>query len=517
MLYNQPSRIDFGKRVSIRNLKEIPTPQLRKERWGEEYGDVKYRYSTTYTQQLAYAANPSHTKTYYYRDYLRDMDIMEHELAYDGVNPDRENVWKSVNRMFTKPKVSYIPKDFKRAKRIIKDVLGPFFRDGLQYSPEITPEAVPGCWWKYYGFKTKDEVLRHPLFWKSHMETRAGHRKYAPYSCSGKREFLKKTELSEKKIRTFLIAPLELLLDEKFLYGTQDKNMKNYQPGWIRYGLDMHNGGFDRFIKGLISDFHVEWDISGWDRLLSILKDVMELRNECLEEALGPSTWEQIRPIAERVTEAVVNHELLLPNGDVVQWDWSQMSGDGMTTSNNCIAHAIIFAYLLIQACPEATDDEIKKQLGNLYGDDVLAGLQNKFSRVKDEDFVNSIYGQFGMSVKKGTFKCQDSPVGMSFLGATTRVFYHRKKPYFAPSYSRDRIITGHACSLDPLDLDSELMKQYSLLELGWYDCYDEISKYIVYLLKRPEHSSVLTAFRSVGIPSREALRNRWAGLSDSS
>jgi len=63
------------------------------------------------------------------------------------------------------------------------------------------------------------------------------------------------------------------------------------------------------------------------------------------------------------------------------------------------------------------------------------------------------------------------------------------------------------------LDLDSEIMKQYSLLELGWDDCYDEISKYIVYLLKRPEQSSVLTAFRSVGLPSRETLRNRWAGL----
>jgi hypothetical protein len=472
--------------------------------------------SVDHTQKLAYTAKPSHIKTPFYRDYARDMDIMERELTYDGVNSDRENVWKSLNRMFNKPKVSYDPKIFKRAKRLIKEVLRPYFIDGLQYSPEITPDAVPGCWWKYHGFKTKDEVLRHPMFWKSHVETRNGDREYPPYSCSGKREFLSKEELKDKKIRTFLIAPLELLMDEKFLYGTQDKNMKSYQPGWIRYGLNMHNGGFDQFIKGLISEFHLEWDISGWDRLLSILKDVMEIRNECLEEALGPEMWEQIRPISERVTEAVVNHKLLLPNGDVVQWDWSQMSGDGMTTSNNCIAHAIIFAYLLIQACPEAKDDEIKKQLANLYGDDVLAGLQNKFSKMKSENFVNSVYGQFGLSVKKGTFKCQDTPVGMSFLGATCRAFYHRKKPYFVPSYKRDRIITGHVCSLNPLDLNDELMKQYALLELGWYDCYDEISQYIGYLLKRPETSSVLTAFRSVGIPSRETLRNRWAGISDS-
>lgn len=492
---------------------EIPEPRLSVVRRGYEYKDVNFVYSTHHRQELAFEANASHKKSPFYRDYAREMNIMDLELKFDGVNSDRTNVWKSLNRMFEKPVMGIQSGPFERAYRLIKEVFRPYFCSGLQYNPEITPEATPGCWWKYYGFKTKDEVLRHPMFWKSHYETRYGMRPYPPYSASGKREFLHISDLAEKKIRTFLIAPLELLMDEKFLYGTQDENMKKYQPGWVRYGLNMHYGGYDRFIKNLISDFHVEWDISGWDRKLSILRKAMQLRNEFLAEALGPEMWTEIEPIARRVTEAVVNHQVLLPNGDVVQWDWSQMSGDGMTTSNNCICHALIFAYLLIQACPSAGDDEIKKQLANLYGDDVLAGLEEKFSKIKSEDFVNRVYGHFGLSVKKGTFKCQSDPVGMSFLGATCRSFYYEGEPYFSPSYNKDRILTAHVCSLEPLDLDAEIMKQYSLLELGWYDCYDPIKDYISWLLRLPLTGAVIESFRKMGIPERYVLRNRWAGI----
>lgn len=486
---------------------------MRAERWGSDYKDVKYVYSTRHTQNLAMDSSPSHIKSPYYRDYAREQNIMKYELLYDGVNSNRVNVWKSLNRMFVKPICTFNKSEFARACRIVKEVLKPFFLGGLQYNPEITPDAVPGCWWKYYGFKTKDEVLRHPMFWRSHNEVRNGSLPYPPYSCSGKREMLSIQELLEGKIRTFLIAPLELLLDEKFLYGTQDDGLKRFQPGWIRYGMNMHDGGFDNFIKQTISSFIVEWDIRGWDRLLPILQYAMQLRNECLAEALGPDLWSQIEPIAKRVTEAVVNHSVLLPNGDVVQWDWSQMSGDGMTTSNNCICHCMIFAYLLIQANPNATDVEIKKQLANIYGDDVLAGLDEKFQKIREESFVNSVYQQFGLSVKPGTFKCQEDPTGMTFLGATCRSFYLHGELFFAPSYNRDRILAGHVCSLNPIDADAEIMKQYSLLELGWYDLYDEISRYIQYLLTSSHQSPVFTAFRSYGIPERHVIRNKWAGV----
>lgn len=357
-------------------------------------------------------------------------------------------------------------------------------------------------------------MINCPRFWDSWIQCRTGMRDYPPYTSSGKREFLRKSEiLEEQKIRTFLIVSLEQLMDEKILYGTQDDNMKKHQPGWIRYGINFHDGGFDRFVKDSIADFFVEYDVRGWDRRLPILQFAMDIRNEFLRDAVGEDLWREIGPIAERVTRAVVNHKLLLPNGDVVQWDWSQMSGDGMTTSNNCLCHEIIFAYLLIRAAPGASDEQIIEQLCNLYGDDVFAGLTEMFARVKSSAFVDSVYGEFGMALKPGTFKCQVNPEGMSFLGATVHGFKLNGETYFSPYYNRDRILTALQRGLDPLTPDEELMKVFSLLELGWYNCYDEIAGYAQYLLKVVPDSPVKQAFLRKGLPSRDDIRDKWAGV----
>jgi len=56
-------------------------------------------------------------------------------------------------------------------------------------------------------------------------------------------------------------------------------------------------------------------------------------------------------------------------------------------------------------------------------------------------------------------------------------------------------------------------MKQYSLLELGWFDCYDQIRNYIEWLLKRQIHSSVLDSFKHLGVMDRAQIRNDWAGV----
>jgi len=463
---------------------------------------------------LAETSSNSHIESDLYKAYLKSGGTpIEVKQGYDGVNANERNVWKSLGRMFDKPVVSWSEEKMKRAIRITERQMGSIFGSGVQFEPEITEEAVPGAWWKYYHFRTKAEVLRCPQFYESWQQCRDGITEYPPYVTAGKREFLSKSELDEDKIRTFLMAPLELLMDEKFLYGGQDELMKQLQPGWIRYGMNMHEGGFDRFVKNTISDFHVEWDISGWDRKLPILNLVMAMRNRALEKAVGPLMWEEIKDIAKRVTDQVVNHRVLLPDGTVVKWPWSQMSGDGMTTSNNCLAHSIIAAYLLISACPEATDDEIVDQLVNLYGDDIFAGLKGKFSKLKEEKFVNSVYMEFGMSVKKGTFKCQETPVNMSFLGATVKAFRMGKQVFFSPGYKRDRILTGVKWSLSPLNGDEELMKMFSLLELGWYDCYDEIRMYIEYLFRVLPVSAVKNSFLRRGIPSRVQIRNTWAGV----
>lgn len=470
-------------------------------------------YVTHHTQNLPERSRASHFVNPIMEEFKKYAGV-DYKPMYDGVNPNKRNVWKSLNKMFDKPQVSYDQKLlYGRVYRLMKRVLGPHLKRGLQWDPNITEEAVPGAPWKYYGFRTKEEVLNHPLFHQSHADCRRGDKPYPPYVSAGKREFLSKEEILEDKIRTFLMAPLELLLDEKWLYGEQDEALKELQPGFIRYGVNFHNGGFDSMIKAAIRAFWIEYDVSGWDRKLPILNAVMKLRNECLEEAVGPELWSELQPVARRVTNAVVNHSLLLPDGSVVQWDWSQMSGDGMTTSNNCIAHMFITLYMLIKACPNATDEEILDSGVNLYGDDDLAGLDEKFAACRNEEFVNSIYKEFGMMVKPGTFRCQDTPIGMSFLGATCYGFKKRGQLYFVPVYKRERVLAGLYMSTDPLNPDEELMKAFSLLEIGWYNCYNEITEYIHYLFREAPDSPVKRSFLKQGIPTRDYIRDSWAGL----
>lgn len=495
----------------IRSLREIPGPRIRNHAEERQYGDVKVLYSTYHVMSLPEKSSSSHQVSPLMRMYLDSHKLSE--PSYDGSNSDKENIWKSIAKMFIRPKTSIKGWAYDRALRLTKRQLSSCLEQGLCYAPEMVLTSVPALWWKYFGFKTKGEVLNCPLFWKvSHM-CRKGLLPYPPYAIAGKRELLAWIELVQKKIRTFLMCSPELLVDEKYLYGEQDSHMKKFMPGFIRYGINFHNGGFHQMIVSSLRDFWEEGDISGWDRNLTILRDCQNLRGEGLKSALSPDTWEEIEGIHARVSEAMVNHSLLLPDGRVAQWDWSQFSGDGETTPNNCIAHNIITNYKLICAAPEATDDEILSDGSNVYGDDNLCSHTEQFSKLRKVEFVKSCYRDFGLTLKESAFKTQDSPIGMSFLGATCRAFEYGGKVYFIPSYKRDRIITGLQISLDPLTEDDEINKAFALLELGWYDCYEEIKEYIKFLFETCPDSPVKRSFLRKGIPSREDIQMSWAGL----
>lgn len=448
------------------------------------------------------------------RDFQKENPDL-YKANYDGTNTNQKNVWISLNKMFVTPKLTIDEKVFQRAYRLIKSQMRLAFLPGLQYNPEFTQNSVPGAWWKYYGFKSKQEVFECPTYYTSQHECRSGLRHYPPYVAAGKRELLSHVELQENKIRTFLMASTELLADEKYLYGNQDEGMKTTQPGWVRYGINFHDGGFDRMIKAMLRTFYFQWDVAKWDRQLAILDRVQQMRNELLQETLPPELWELVEPITERVTSMVVNHDLLLPDGYVVRWPWSQMSGDGMTTSNNCLAHSLIFCYLLIQACPNATDKELLDAGANLYSDDIMGGLDDQFSKIRDYDFTSSVYSHFGLTIKDGTFRIQETPIGLEFLGATVKAMEIGGEVYFVPAYKKERVLSGLQISTDRLNADDELMKVFSLLQLGWYDCYNEIAPYVLYLLRKVPDSPVKRSFLKQGLPSRDTLMSRWAGVSE--
>lgn len=474
------------------------------------YGDVITAYSTYYDMKLPNTASPSHQVTALMKEYLatHTLEIPE----YDGVNPYHKNVWDSLFKMFKKPILDLDQVLWARARKITYRRLRIALVQPVSLSPEYTPDSVPGLWWSKFGFRSKDEVLNSTVFWEAYSMCVSGERPFPPYKVAGKRELLHKSDLLNGKIRTFLMESTELLVENSFLFGGQDEAIKRLQPGYIRYGVSFQNGGFHRMIMNTARVIWFMWDVSGWDRCLSILDDVMDMRKEGLIEAM-PQHWYMYEDRFERAREAYVCHEILLPNGDVVKFRWSQVSGGYMTTSNNCIAHQRITDYGLVKACPEATDEQILEQGGNLYGDDILGSVTLQFRKMGDEAFVSSLYKSLGMTIKAGTFKSAESPVGMSFLGGEVCSVVIHGDVFFIPSYNRNRVLSGLQYTLEPLRPDDELMKAFSLLQLGWKDCYNEIAQYIAYLFYKIPTSNVKRSFLDKGIPSRESIMSSWAGL----
>jgi len=74
-------------------------------------------------------------------------------------------------------------------------------------------------------------------------------------------------------------------------------------------------------------------------------------------------------------------------------------------------------------------------------------------------------------------------------------------------------VLAGLSMSVNALNGDEELNKCFSLLELGWHDCYSEIRKYIEYLFQNVPVTNTKRSFMRLGIPSRVDIRNRWAGI----
>lgn len=499
----------------VRDLWKVPGPSIRDRPHNVQYGGAYTKFTITRAQKLSDTSSPSHVISGYMMDYLNTHTMPEPE--YDGTNANMENVWKSLNKLMAPPTFGWDETIMERAMRLTYRQLKDALEQGPCTSPEYTRDSRPALWWKYYGYSTKEEVLSSQIFWEAYNECIRGVRNFPPYSVSGKREFLLKDEiLKEKKIRTFVLESLELVVEHHFLWGNQNKYLSEHQPGYIRYGINLHDGGFHKMITESWRSFWLMLDVSGWDRKFPLARKCQELRLQGMEEwyrQQGCTLPDELRARIERANAAYCSPNILLPTGDVVELHWGQVSGSVLTTSNNCIGHNIIENYKLITACPRASDDEIVSQGANLYGDDNLGSYDEMFAELRKESFHAMIYSHFGMTVKAGSFVCKDDPEGLSFLGGTCRTFKYCGKIYFIPSYAKNRIYTGLQWSLEPLAPDDELMKCFSLLELGWEECYDHIVQYLKYLMPRVPETAVSRSFKTKGIPSRDELRLKWAGF----
>jgi len=301
----------------------------------------------------------------------------------------------------------------------------------------VNMRASPGVPWSKLGFGSKGDVLKHPDFFKFFVGYLENPRGEPVWKVAPKIEWYDQLDILEDKVRTFIIPPVHFMLAQMYLFQNQNENMKMFSRS--AYGFNPYNGGVNRIARRLEQNgFFACWDVKGWDRLLPILEDVYKLR---IEKYIG-TRWERL---ARFLADKTVRSNLILPDGTVIYKQRGNNSGSGETTTDNILAHEIIFEYLLLEAYPDGDNPRLAEYIRSLvvcyiFGDDIIASfpcLPHDF-----EGRVRSVYRRFGLELDP--FRLSQNLEDMDFLG-----FYFRKLDIgWIPRFKVERLVASFCYSL---------------------------------------------------------------------
>jgi len=363
--------------------------------------------------------------------YVLDFEGKEELISLSTHRPVKVNYdgyWKSAHKM------DY-PLEFKPdvyhqlALKFASEYCGGFYE--CKSSPIISVEwdKSPGYPWRYLGCRNKEDAFRHRDF--KDVEKAM---KTPIWTLSGKgEEKLDIVDLLDDKMRTFQIAPLELVLKQKRLFTIPQKRMiRSARYHWIKYGISLQYGGAQEFFASL-SKFNLRWesDVSGWDRKLQIMRDVYKIKREHMFPHLTDSEKVQFKYVEDAVCESV----FLTHDGSLFQRKCGNPSGSGSTTEDNCVAHVIIVFRLFIKLyfeyygrMPTLSDILANVDVG-LFGDDNTGGCNSEFFGIENElHFSESLIANYSFyslvvkpkacSVELGVGDCKVSFLGLRCLGA---------------------------------------------------------------------------------------------------
>jgi hypothetical protein len=303
---------------------------------------------------------------------------------------------------------------------------------------EYNPATVCGVPWN----KTKDstgKVMMHKSdFVQSPDFERFMDMEYDPiFQGSTKHEQLPTKELiEEQKQRVFYCGEVNMTFKQKIMFdpssAVMQQSAEDWTNTWSRYGFVKQYGGINRMalahLKGGRNNTHMTSDVSGWDKLLSILEDVWRIRKK-----LYGKMSDREKLWYKKMKKNLSKPFICTPDGHIYQRDCGNCSGSGTTTTDNTIAHIVIKFYLMISLFYHNNNElPIYEEIVNfvilsLYGDDDLTSLEKDdwFEGEDSEwfpflkDFVRKVYAEFGLTIKESAFKVQSTLEGLEFLGST--------------------------------------------------------------------------------------------------
>lgn len=364
-----------------------------------------------------------------YLDGFSGSDELLSLSTYRPVKVNYNGYWKSAHKMDYplefKPDVFH-----KHAMNLATDYLEPFYSRPLTEVTSVEWDKSPGYPWKTLNCKTKMDAIHHRDFIDVHDS-------YCTpiWVLSGKGdEKLDIVDIKEEKLRTFQIAPLELVIRQKLLFtAAQQAMIKRCHTNWIKYGMVLQYGGIQDFFLNL-SKYDMRWesDVSGWDRKLQIMRDVYKIKYHHMKPYLDPETDKMFKYVEDAVCESI----FLTHDGSLFQRQCGNPSGSGSTTEDNCVAHVIILFRLFSKifyeyygSMPTLEDILSNVDLG-VFGDDNTGGCNAEFFGLTRDSFKKHLidnYLFYSLIVKESACKievgkndCKVSFLGLRCLGYPT-------------------------------------------------------------------------------------------------
>jgi hypothetical protein len=319
------------------------------------------------------------------------------------------------------------------------------FLSGVRGSPtfQYNASSVNGVPWN----KIKDsrsKVLMHKKdFVESPEYNQYMEMEYDPiYQGSTKHEFLPSEEMIiDDKQRVFFCGDTQFVFKQKVICDPSGQKLQdqcnNFHTQWSRYGFVKQYGGINKLVNahlvnaaGVKTDTHATSDISGWDKLLPLLRKVWKIRRK-LYGLMTDFEKRQFDLFEKNLSDPFI----CTPDGHIYQRHCGNVSGSGTTTTDNTIAHIIIKFYLFIKMFKlryghlPSYEEIVDYIVLSLYGDDDFTSLvkDDWFEGSKEEwfsflrDFMIKIYNEFGLTIKQSAFKIQETVEGLEFLGSTFR------------------------------------------------------------------------------------------------
>lgn len=269
------------------------------------------------------------------------------------------------------------------------------------------------------------------------------------WTVSPKVEKLTSVEYIEnKKIRTFIIEPVESVFWRKVYFGGQNIAMKEFWHS--AYGFNPYHGGVQRYARELLRHKRF-WMFDGkrWDRLASWMRHVWQARTQYMTQ----------NPIVQWLVDGILKQILLTPWGDVLIRDYGNPSGSGTTTTDNILGMTLVTLYCLVIAAKGDVAAVTNNTWFRCFGDDNHGSDSLSCS---DDELRNAfVLGFSHFGVELDPLIISNELTDLEFLGFKYLEVFPGQ---YIPQYPRDKLLTTFFHDLHTLDPEQSLQKLLSTL-----------------------------------------------------